>query len=52
MSEQTKVTIGEVEQSLMQALKTLSDTRAFSPEILEAVDVYSQALQRILLVQK
>jgi hypothetical protein len=59
MSEvETKVSIAQVEQSLMQALKKATEAGYSSKEEsyissnLNAVDVYSSALQRILASQR
>jgi len=60
MSEvEENVTMAEVEQSLMQALKKAteagygqSDEHSYVNSRINAVDVYSQALQRILTSQR
>lgn len=61
MTEPTKVTISEVEQALMQALKKATEAgyiqedlgkQLYSNSALNAVGVYSSALQRILSTQR
>lgn len=47
MTEEVKVTVVEVEQSLLKAIKNIVDTGTNSPDLLDAVNTYSQALQRL-----